>query len=213
MTVEIKKETIRQRQKRETRTLILKAARTLFTSSGFADTTIRAIASEAGIGLGTVFNYFPDKTSLLIAALIDDLGKIQMEAMHSYPKHGSFLDKFLHFSEQYFRYYAANIPLSRILLKEMLFVEGECVNILKEQYSQYLTLLTVFLKEDDDVYRYEYNGDAHLLAECLFSNYYFVLLAGLSSDSFDVELQIAKLKQMTSITLQTYFATNGVCRQ
>lgn len=45
---------------------ILDAATKVFSQKGFHNTTIRAIATEAGIADGTIYNYFKNKTALLI---------------------------------------------------------------------------------------------------------------------------------------------------
>ncbi|MDJ0767119.1 MAG: TetR/AcrR family transcriptional regulator [Myxococcota bacterium] len=62
---------LRERKKRETRRRIFNAAFELFLEQGFEETTVEEIAARADVGKGTVFNYFPQKTSLL-AALSDD---------------------------------------------------------------------------------------------------------------------------------------------
>ncbi len=49
---------------------ILTAARTLFTTTGYAATTIKAIATEAGVAVQTVYFVFGNKRSVL-AALLD----------------------------------------------------------------------------------------------------------------------------------------------
>lgn len=48
-----------------TRERILEAAQHLFATQGFAATTTRDIARDAEIGVGTLFNYFPRKESIL----------------------------------------------------------------------------------------------------------------------------------------------------
>jgi AcrR family transcriptional regulator len=48
------------------RNQILDAAAKVFAAKGFHPTTIRDIAREAGIGDGTIYNYFENKTALLL---------------------------------------------------------------------------------------------------------------------------------------------------
>lgn len=49
--------------------LILDAATAVFAQKGFHKATIHAIAQEAGIADGTIYNYFANKTDLLVGLL------------------------------------------------------------------------------------------------------------------------------------------------
>jgi AcrR family transcriptional regulator len=53
----------------DTRAAILSAARELFASSGYAGTTIRAVATAAGVDAALVHHYFGTKDDLFLAAL------------------------------------------------------------------------------------------------------------------------------------------------
>jgi AcrR family transcriptional regulator len=53
----------------DTRAAILEAARTAFAEKGFAGTTIRAVAAEAGVDAALVHHYFGTKDDLFVAAL------------------------------------------------------------------------------------------------------------------------------------------------
>lgn len=63
----VKRKTHRQRLAQVTRGSIIKAARRLFVSHGYRTTTIKAIASEAGVAERTVYNTFATKQDLLAA--------------------------------------------------------------------------------------------------------------------------------------------------
>ena len=63
--------------KRATHQRILDAARKLFCSKGFQQTTTRDLAAEASIATGTLFNYFPSKEHLalsLVDASLEEAG-------------------------------------------------------------------------------------------------------------------------------------------
>ena len=62
-----------ERRKAVTRSRVLSAARALFASQGFEQTTIRDIAAEADIALGGFYNYFRTKEEVLEALLEDAL--------------------------------------------------------------------------------------------------------------------------------------------
>lgn len=57
--------THRQRQAIQTRDLIVQAARTLFSTRGYAETSIEAVAEEAGVSPRTVYSVFGTKKALL----------------------------------------------------------------------------------------------------------------------------------------------------
>jgi AcrR family transcriptional regulator len=61
--------TRRARQAAETREEVLAAAMRLFTTQGWAGTTVRAVAAEAGVAVETVYSGFESKKGLLRAAM------------------------------------------------------------------------------------------------------------------------------------------------
>lgn len=64
---------------RDKRQLILRAARELFATSGYDDTTIAEIARAAGVAVGTVYLYFSNKHDILVEvclALNDEIAQV-----------------------------------------------------------------------------------------------------------------------------------------
>ena len=59
----------RHRQKRERERRIVKAAERLFARKGFAGVAMEDVAERAGLAVGTLYNYFPSKSALLLAIL------------------------------------------------------------------------------------------------------------------------------------------------
>lgn len=58
----------------ETRTTILKMARRLFVQQGFTATTMRQLATDAGVGKATIYHHFPDKQAIMLALLEQETG-------------------------------------------------------------------------------------------------------------------------------------------
>lgn len=67
----------RERKKSETRAALLQAARTLFQTKGFDLTSLDEIAEAADVSRGTLFNYFPNKESLLSDIAIEEMQELR----------------------------------------------------------------------------------------------------------------------------------------
>jgi AcrR family transcriptional regulator len=52
---------------------IMDAALSVFSSKGFGESTVASIAEAAGIGVGTIYNYYKDKHDLLISLVAQNL--------------------------------------------------------------------------------------------------------------------------------------------
>ncbi len=63
---------ISKSQQEEVRQAIIREARSLFFSQGFAKTSTKAISQKVGIAEGTLFNYFDDKHELFLASLASE---------------------------------------------------------------------------------------------------------------------------------------------
>ena len=79
--------TLREAQKQMTRRLLLDAGLELFTSKGYAATTVDDIATAAGTTRVTFYAYFPSRSELM-KALIDEQLNERLERSRS-PQHGS----------------------------------------------------------------------------------------------------------------------------
>ena len=62
----------RDREKAETRRLILEAARQLFTSEGYVQTSMRRIAEQIGYTATAIYHHFHDKDALLNELCLND---------------------------------------------------------------------------------------------------------------------------------------------
>lgn len=57
---------IRERKKEKTRSTIIDCAYDLFKGKGFQETSMEEIAEQSDVSKGTLYNYFPDKESILV---------------------------------------------------------------------------------------------------------------------------------------------------
>ena len=80
-----------QRQKALTetrRSMVLSAARTVFTQSGLERASIREIAKKAGYTPGAIYAYFPSKQHILSALLLDSLNQLTERVQQARPSKG-----------------------------------------------------------------------------------------------------------------------------
>lgn len=66
-SLELRAPGLRDRQKQERERRIVKAAERLFARKGYAEVAMEDVAARAGLAVGTIYNYFPSKSTLLLA--------------------------------------------------------------------------------------------------------------------------------------------------
>lgn len=114
----------RARRKEQTLRRIEEAGWRLFTTRGYETTSTREIADAADIAAGTLFNYFPEKRSLLIHLMQQQIDEAARQAFDTIA--GSSLEQELtHVFDALMQCYAAERRLSRVFVKELLFTDGE----------------------------------------------------------------------------------------
>jgi AcrR family transcriptional regulator len=103
------------------RAQILDAAAHVFAEHGFHRTTIRAVASRAGVADGTIYNYFENKTALLLG-ILDRLNAAEHRAIEQALTQATDLRSFTrHYFQNYLRVFAdESQELLRVVLSEVL---------------------------------------------------------------------------------------------
>lgn len=140
---------LRDRFKTATRDAILEAAASVFARDGAAHVRIEDIAARAGIAVGTLYNYFRDRSALVgallelrTAALLDSL-EIAVRA------NAPFEQRLARFVEALADHFEANRPLLSILLEEER-IHGQDARTASRRHSvlrQVLTLAEQLLAE------------------------------------------------------------------
>ncbi len=113
----------RTRRKEQTLRRIEDAAWELFCSRGFDGTSTREIAEAADIAAGTLFNYFPEKRSLLIHLMQRQIDVALGEAFATMSA-SSIEEELRHVFSTLTSCYAKERRLSRVFIKELLFTDG-----------------------------------------------------------------------------------------
>ncbi|MBL6974132.1 MAG: TetR/AcrR family transcriptional regulator [Deltaproteobacteria bacterium] len=71
---------LREKKAKRTKARILEVTAELVTERGFADTSLEAIASQAEVAVGTVYNYFGSKGNLLVELMNHEITPLLEEA-------------------------------------------------------------------------------------------------------------------------------------
>ena len=114
----------RARRKTETLRRIEDAGWKLFRTRGYEATSTREIAEAADIAAGTLFNYFPEKRSLLIHLMQRELDEALSHAFDTMPPAVLELE-LTHVFAALTQCYANERRLGRVFIKELLFTDGE----------------------------------------------------------------------------------------
>jgi AcrR family transcriptional regulator len=119
-------EPISRRARRKTETLrrIEDAGWQLFRTRGYEATSTREIAEAADIAAGTLFNYFPEKRSLLIHLMQREIDGALSRAFDTMPS-STLEGELTHVFASLTQCYANERRLGRVFIKELLFTDGE----------------------------------------------------------------------------------------
>ena len=179
----------RQIQKEETRAIIQETAYSLFERNGYEETTMRELAKQAGVGIGTIFVHFPDKPSLLAAAFLDDLNGIIEQTFKSLPNE-NIIKQLEHIVSAIYEFYAKRPNFSKTLIKELFFLQGPHGENLEKQLLTFLMQIgQLFQNAKDDN---EISEDINI-EQCVhaFGAFYFHSLhSGLRDSTFNVKKQV-----------------------
>jgi AcrR family transcriptional regulator len=123
---------------------ILGAATRVFAEKGFSRATTREVAREAGVSEGTIYNYFEDKESLLMA-IMDTLNETERRADDF---REGLASNFQGFFEAYLRHRMGlmweNREIFRVVMSEMLVNAG-----LRERYMREVVEPTMRIGEEN----------------------------------------------------------------
>ncbi|MCJ2165180.1 MULTISPECIES: TetR/AcrR family transcriptional regulator [unclassified Pseudodesulfovibrio] len=202
----VRKPSLQEQRKRETRQQIQKAARSLIIECGFEKTTMRALAEKAGVGLGTIALHFNDKKSLLFSTFFEEIGEVLGQAIESIPGDAPLMGQFRHMLHCLYGYYSEQTLFLRSVVKEALFATGEWKERFDAQLMEALGLIAAIVengKATGEV-KPEVSG-AHVALVC-WSLYLNGLIDGLNAEEFDASKQVAQVEPLFEVVLNGVLA-------
>jgi AcrR family transcriptional regulator len=98
---------------------LLDAAQVLFSELGYGPTTFSELASEAGVGRTTIYEYFSDKDDLLASLVEEELPAVLSEMLSQLPPGGSVADRLAALARELIRFVATDPILGLLLHRDV----------------------------------------------------------------------------------------------
>ncbi|NOX34237.1 MAG: TetR/AcrR family transcriptional regulator [Deltaproteobacteria bacterium] len=198
----------RQIQKEETRKIIQETAYSLFEKNGYEETTMRELAKQAGVGVGTIFTHFPDKSSLLAGAFLNDLNEIIGKAFVSLPEN-NIIQQLDHIVSAIYGFYAERPNFSRILIRELFFLQGPYGQNLEKQLFTFLMQIGQLFQKAKDNKEISENIDIEQCVHAFGAFYFHSLHSGLRESTFNIDIQVKLFSSLMEHFLSEKKETNN----
>jgi len=188
-----------ERNKRDKRERLIRAARELFQTKGFQATTTSEIAELADVAKGTLFFHAKSKEALLVMMFQEQVGDAIRRAFTKVPE-APFIDQLMHVFGVMLRQNQRDLALARIFVKELAFVRGERhgIDLVMDGLFDNLSGLIERAKDRREISR---EVDPALLAYNLFALYFVFLVLWLGSGARSPEERHPTLRQMLELQL------------
>ena len=116
---------------------IRRAAKKVFLAKGYDAATIREIAAEADVALGTLFLYAEDKQDLLLLVFEEDFPAVRQAAFESARPELPFLDQLIAFFSVIYEHFFLTPALSKDMLREVAFSSGIVAQRIGKDIAEY----------------------------------------------------------------------------
>lgn len=189
-----------ERNKRDKRERLIRAARELFRTKGFAATTTSEIAELADVAKGTLFFHAKSKEELLVMMFREDIGRT-IDRAFATVKGDTFFARMMHVFGVMLDQNRRDIELARVFAKELPSVKDgrHGVDAIMETFFEKMRLLIDNAKECGEIIR---NVDSELLAHNLFALYYVFILLWLGSGEPAPEARKPALEESLGLALK-----------
>jgi len=171
----------RERNKLEKRARIVAAARHLFATQGFAETTTLQIAEAADIGTGTLFLYARSKEDLLVLVFRDEMMEVALDSFRMLPADGTIADKAIAVFSRMIDYHARDLDLTRLLMREIIIpADAERQSAMDALTAVIFDGFAQLVDQERQAGRIASRFEPVLVGRTIFAIYYFGLLRWLS---------------------------------
>jgi AcrR family transcriptional regulator len=199
-----------ERNKRDKRARLIAAARELFRTKGFEQTTTSEIAERADVGKGTLFFHARSKDELLVMVFQEDMGHTIDRAFSTVPN-GPLLDQAMHVFEAMLRQDRRELELARIFVKELAFVRGDHhgIDAVTEKFFSRMSVLIERAQRRGEI---KASVDSRMLAYNMFALHFSFLVVWLGSGLRTPDPSKPSMRQMLELQLLGLLESPAVVR-
>lgn len=153
-----------------TRQAIVDAAVRVISEKGVEGLKMEAVAHEAGVAKGTLYQYFKDKQDLVRSTMEASVGPL-FDRIHDVLESDiSPKEKLTQFIRMHLGYFEEHRQLFRILLYDRHFVQSRCKRYGSERYRAFLEKIASVLKDGMKSGEFRQANPLHLAAILMESN-------------------------------------------
>ncbi len=116
--------------RRDTRQSLLDAAAEAFAERGYHDTRIDSVSEAAGVGKGTIYNYFPSKEAVL-ETLVAEACQLAAAAAHATPHDAPIQTQLEAFVAENLRWARRRRPLALLFARELLAGDAQIKRLIR----------------------------------------------------------------------------------
>jgi len=188
-----------ERNKRDKRARLIAAARELFRTKGFEQTTTSEIADRADVGKGTLFFHAKSKDELLVMVFQEDMGRTIDRAFSTVPDR-PLLDQAMHVFDAMLRQDRRELELARIFVKELAFVKGDHHGI-DAVTDKFFSRMSVLIERAQRRGEIKASVDPWMLAYNMFALHFSFLVVWLGSGLRTPNPSKPSMRQMLELQL------------
>ena len=177
--------------KKDKKELIIEAAARVFAEKGFNNSTISEVARSAGVGKGTVYEYFNSKTELFYQVFEWYMKFTAESAAHSMKTlKGSAAQRLLRLSDSIMNYWSEHMELFTLTMEFWAAsasseIKQSFKEIFKNGYREFRGLIENFLREGIASKEFREDLDVPAVAASLVGTWDALLLQGWFDKEFD----------------------------
>ncbi len=167
----------------EKKELIRKAAVRVMSERGFYNTKTSEIAEEAGVAVGTIYNYFKNKNDILDYIFAFELEK-RLSTLNNLSKNDlTFWEKLEQFLTFHFREIKDNICVGEILVREKEFPRKNGSNSINKYLNMIPDILQKLLEEAAVKGEVKENFDPEIMSNIIFGSIQGIVERAISNNN------------------------------